>query len=161
MPFFPSPPCPGSCSMTFFYPGHFSGLGENLDQGEHQGDLKSWPEDNPSFAGTDLARLISLNSFQTLLLLSPLPPPPHPRPFCSSWSKTLSLSWLEFLGFNEAISKLNSCILPKKLKFIQSSNEMCGITLHSPCSLPGMYLCNYLPPLISQNSFRCIETLGQ
>ena len=95
--------------MTFFYPGHFSGLGENLDQGEHQGDLKSWPEDNPSFAGTDLAPLISLNSFQTLLLLSPLPPPPHPRPFCSSWSKTLSLSWLEFLGFNEAISKVSAC----------------------------------------------------
>ena len=122
--------------MTFFYPGHFSGLGENLDQGEHQGDLKSWPEDSPSFVGT------------------------HPRPFCSSWSK-ISLSRLEFLGFNEAISKLNSCILPKKLKFIQSSNEMCGITLHSPCSLPGMYLCNYLPALIFQNSFRRIEKLGQ
>ena len=39
--------------MTFFYPGHFSGLGENLDQGEHQGDLKSWPEDNPSFARSE------------------------------------------------------------------------------------------------------------
>ena len=64
--------------MTFSYPGHSSGLGENLDQVGHRGVFKSWPEDTPSFVGTDPAPLSPLNSFQRVSRCCS--PQPHPIP---------------------------------------------------------------------------------
>lgn len=86
---------------------------------------------------------------------------PHSRPLYHLCHKHwCNLSLLEFSEFNDAISKLNSSVLPKQLKFTGvpmkcaenlSLNET--PTLNSPCSLPGMYLYKHLPRFYSSSLF--------
>lgn len=84
-------------------------------------------------AQTWLPSAVSVAFPKSLLLLPSLPPPPTPFQvilfiFVTN-SCALFLSQQDFLGLNEAISKLNLYMLPKKLKFTQNSNEVCRISV--------------------------------